>query len=65
MKSVRAGQDAPPTVFEASEGCCTNSLHEPKKEVQSTERNRLLKKKLGFCRTIIYWLAVEKEGAVS
>ena len=28
VKALRAGQDAPPTVFEASGGCCTNSLHE-------------------------------------
>ena len=28
VKALRAGQDAPPTVFEASRACCTNSLHE-------------------------------------
>ena len=28
VKALTAGQDAPPTVFEASRRCCTNSLHE-------------------------------------
>ena len=44
VKSLRAGHLAPPTVFEASGCCYTNSLHERKKKVQSTKGNRVFKK---------------------
>ena len=40
MNALSAGQEAPPTVFEVSRCCCTNSLHEPQEKQRQTQVSR-------------------------